>query len=172
MDLNDVAATGNAFLLRDVLRQQWGFKGFVVSDANAVGNLVTHGFAEDKTDAAYRALVAGVDLEMSIPGDPIASAYSTSLVKLVQDGRVTKTQLDEAVRRMLEAKFKLGLFDNPYVDESRVAAIHNEPEHRRLARVAAQRSMVLLRNEGGLLPHGKADAKVSSVAVIGPLADS
>jgi beta-glucosidase len=172
MDLNDVPATGNAFLLRDVLRKTWGFKGFVVSDANAVGNLVTHGFAEDKSDAAYRALTAGVDLEMSLPGDPIASAYATSLTKLVQEGRVPKAQLDEAVRRILEAKFKLGLFENPYVDESRVATIHNNPEHRRLARVAAQRSTILLRNEGNLLPLVKGDQKVSSVAVIGPLADS
>ena len=172
MDLNDVPATGNAFLLRDVLRQAWGFKGFVVSDADAVGNLVTHGFAEDKTDAAYRALTAGVDLEMSFPGNAISGAYSSSLTKLVQEGRVTKVQLDDAVRRVLEAKFKLGLFDNPYVDESRVATIHNNPEHRRLARVAAQRSTVLLRNEGNLLPLVKGDPKVSSVAVIGPLADS
>src|SRR6185295_3379771 len=171
MDLNDVPATGNAFLLRDVLRREWGFKGFVVSDADAVGNLVTHGFAEDKSDAAYRALTAGVDLEMSLPG-PIATAYATSLIKLVQEGRVTKGQIDEAVSRILEAKFKLGLFDNPYVDESRAATIHNNPEHRRLAQVAAQRSMVLLRNEGNLLPLNKSDAKISSVAVIGPLADS
>jgi len=172
MDLNDVPATGNAFLLRDVLRRQWGFKGFVVSDADAVGNLVTHGYAEDKSDAAYRALTAGVDLEMSLPGNQISSAYAASLTKLVQEGRVTKAQLDESVRRLLEAKFKLGLFDNPYVDESRVAAIHNNPEHRRLARVAAQRSMVLLRNEGNLLPLDKRDPRVSSVTVIGPLADS
>jgi beta-glucosidase len=172
MDLNDVPATGNAFLLRDVLRKQWNFKGFVVSDADAVGNLVTHGFAEDRSDAAYRAFTAGVDLEMSIPGNPIASAYASSLIKLIDEGRVTKAQLDDAVRRILEAKFKLGLFENPYVDESRVATIHNNPEHRQLARAAAQRSMVLLRNEGNLLPLVKGDPKVSSVAVIGPLADS
>jgi beta-glucosidase len=172
MDLNDVPATGNAFLLRDVLRKTWGFKGFVVSDADAVGNLVTHGFAEDKSDAAYRALTAGVDLEMSLPGNAISGAYSASLTKLIQEGRVTKAQVDEAVRRILEAKFKLGLFDNPYVDESRVASSHNNPEHRRLARVAAQRSTVLLRNESNLLPLVKGDPKVSSVAVIGPLADS
>jgi beta-glucosidase len=171
MNLNDVPATGNAFLLRDVLRKQWGFKGFVVSDADSVGNLVTHGFAEDKSDAAYRALTAGVDMEMSLPG-PIGTAYATSLTKLVQEGRVNKGQLDDAVRRILEAKSKIGLFDNPYVDESRVAAIHNNPEHRKLARIAAQRSMVLLRNEGNLLPLVKGDPKVSSVAVIGPLADS
>jgi beta-glucosidase len=87
MDLNDVPATGNDFLLRDVLRKQWGFKGFVVSDANAVGNLVTHGFAEDKSDAAYRALTAGVDMEMSLPGDPIAGAYAASLTRLVPETR-------------------------------------------------------------------------------------
>ncbi|HEX6717520.1 MAG TPA: beta-glucosidase BglX [Pyrinomonadaceae bacterium] len=172
MDLNDVPATGNAFLLRDVLRKEWGFKGFVVSDADAVGNLVTHGFAEDKSDAAYRAFTAGVDMEMSLPGNGVNTAYATSLTRLIQEGRVTKAQLDEAVRRILEAKFKLGLFDNPYVDESRIATIHNNPEHKRLARVAAQRSMVLLRNEGNLLPLVKRDPKVSSVAVIGPLADS
>jgi len=171
MNLNDVPATGNAFLLRDVLRRQWGFKGFVVSDADAVGNLVTHGFAQDKADAAYRALTAGVDMEMSLPG-PISSAYSESLSKLIQEGRVTKAQLDEAVRRILEAKFKLGLFDNPYVDESKVASIHNNPEHRRLARVAAQRSMVLLRNEGNLLPLVKNNASLQTLAVIGPLAES
>ena len=169
MDLNDVPATGNSFLLRDVLRRQWGFKGFVVSDADAVGNLVTHGFAQDKSDAAYKALTAGVDMEMSLPGSAITNAYSESLSKLIKDGRISIAQVDESVRRILEAKFKLGLFDKPYVDESRVSTIHNDPLHRQLARVAAQRSMVLLRNEGNLLPL---TSKVSSVAVIGPLADS
>jgi beta-glucosidase len=172
MDLNDVPATGNAFLLRDVLRRDWGFKGFVVSDADAVGNLVTHGFAEDKADAAFRALAAGVDMEMTFPGGPVGGAYSSSLAKLVQDGRVTTAQLDAAVRRILEAKLGLGLFENPYADESRVASVHNDPEHRRLARLAAQRSAVLLRNEDNLLPLTNGDPKVSTVAVIGPLADS
>jgi beta-glucosidase len=178
MDLNDVPATGNAFLLQDVLRRDWGFKGFVVSDAEAVGNLVTHGFAADKADAANRALTAGVDMEMTFPGGmpfpgpAVGQAYASSLAKLVQDGRVTTAQLDAAVRRILEAKIRLGLFENPYVDESRVASIHNDPASRQLARVAAQRSAVLLRNEGNLLPLAKGDSKVSSIAVIGPLADS
>lgn len=172
MDFNDVPATGNAFLLRDVLRKQWGFKGFVVSDADSVGNLVTHGFAADKPDAATRALTAGVDMEMSFPGGAVSSNYSSSLSKLIDERRVTATQLDESVRRVLEAKFKLGLFENPYADESKVASIHNDPEHRRMARVAAQRSAVLLRNENNLLPFVKGDPKISSVAVIGPLADS
>jgi beta-glucosidase len=168
MDLNDVPATGNAFLLRDVVRNQWGFKGFVVSDADAVGNLVTHGFAEDKADAAARALTAGVDMEMSIPAG-ISNTYSTTLAKLIQEKRVTTAQLDEAVRRVLEAKFRAGLFENPYADEARAASMHNNADHRRMARIAAQRSAVLLRNEGNLLPL---DPKFSSIAVIGPLADS
>ena len=174
MNLNDVPATGNAFLLREVLRKEWGFKGFVVSDADSVGDLVTHGFAADKADAAVRALTAGVDMEMSLPlpVSTVGSAYADNLAKLVKEGRVTTTQIDSAVRRILEAKYRLGLFDNPYVDESAVTSHHNNPEHRQLARVAAQRSAVLLRNEGNLLPLTKGDPKISSIAVIGPLADS
>jgi len=172
MNLNDVPATGNVFLLGQVLRKEWGFKGFVVSDANSVGDLVTHGFAADKADAALRALTAGVDMEMSLPGTAVGGAYADNLAKLVKEGRVTTAQIDNAVRRILEVKLKLGLFDNPYVDESATASHHNNPEHRQIARVAAQRSAVLLRNEGNLLPLTKGDPKVSSIAVIGPLADS
>lgn len=174
MNLNDVPATGNAFLLTEVLRKDWGFKGFVVSDADAVGDLVTHGFAADKADAAFRALTAGVDMEMSLPLpiSQVGKAYAVSLAKLVKEGRVTTVQIDSAVRRILEAKFRLGLFDNPYVDESAVASHHNNPEHREFARVAAQRSAVLLRNDGNLLPLTRGDAKVASIAVIGPLGDS
>ena len=172
MNLNDVPATGNAFLLTDVLRKQWGFKGFVVSDADSVGNLVTHGFAADKADAAIRALTAGVDMEMSLPRSQVGTAYAESLPKLLKEGRVTTAQIDSAARRILEAKFKLGLFDDPYVDEAAVTSHHNNPEHRQLARVAAQRSAVLLRNDGNLLPLTKGDPKVSSIAVIGPLGDS
>ncbi|HEX6046963.1 MAG TPA: beta-glucosidase BglX [Pyrinomonadaceae bacterium] len=172
MNLNDVPATGNVFLLREVLRKEWGFKGFVVSDADSVGSLVTHGFAADKADAAVRALTAGVDMEMSLALSGIGSAYATSLADLVKEGRVTTAQIDSAVQRILEAKYRLGLFENPYVDESAVTTHHNNPEHRQLARVAAQRSAVLLRNEGNLLPLTKGDPKISSIAVIGPLADS
>ncbi|HEU4715059.1 MAG TPA: beta-glucosidase BglX [Pyrinomonadaceae bacterium] len=172
MDLNDVPATGNAFLLQDVLRKQWNFKGFVVSDADSVGNLVTHGFAADKADAAFRALTAGVDMEMSLPSSPVGTAYADNLAKLVKEGRITTAQIDNAARRILEAKFRVGLFENPYVDESAVASHHNNPEHRQLARIAAQRSAVLLRNEGNLLPLTRNDPKTSSIAVIGPLGDS
>src|ERR1700754_5595 len=172
MDLNDVPATGNKWLLQDVLRREWKFQGFVVSDADSVVNLTTHGFAETRADAAVRALTAGVDMEMSLPGSQVGTAYASSLATLVKDGRITTAQIDSGVRRILEAKFRLGLFDNPYVDESAVASHHNNPEHRQLARVAAQRSAVLLRNEGNFLPLTKGDPKVSSIAVVGPLADS
>jgi beta-glucosidase len=108
-------------------------------------------------------------MEMSLA--PLGRAYSESLAKLLKDERITIIEIDNAVRRILEAKFRLGLFENPYVDESAVASHHNNPEHRQLARLAAQRSAVLLHNRN-LLPLTKGDPKISSIAVIGPLADS
>ena len=137
----------------------------MVSDANAVRNLVTHGFAADLTDAAARAISAGVDMEMAI-SDP---AYA-HLPEALQTGAVSEAALDGAVRRILETKLRLGLFDNPYVDEDHARAVLGDPEHREVARVAAERSAVLLRNEGDLLPLDV--ESLTSVAVIGPLADS
>jgi beta-glucosidase len=165
MDLNDVPASGNKFLLGQVLRDTWHFDGFVVSDANAVGSLVTHGYARDDEDAAYKAFSAGVNVEMA------SGTYMKHLADLVKQGKVSVAQIDAAVRPVLAAKFRLGLFENPYFDESKTAAILSAPEHKRFARTAAQRSIVLLRNEGGLLPL-PARGKYSSVAVIGPLADA
>ena len=165
MDLNGIPATGNRWLVGDVLRDLWGFSGFVVSDANAVRNLLTHGFAADLPDAGTRALNAGVDLEMAI-ADP---AYD-HLPDVVATGDVDEGTLDTGVRRILEAKLRMGLFERPYVDEARAGEVLADPAHRQVARVAAQRSAVLLRNEGGLLPLD-ADA-AGSIAVIGPLADS
>jgi beta-glucosidase len=165
MDLNGIPAAGNAWLFTDVLRGVFGFEGFVVSDANAVRSLVTHGFARDLPDAAVRALVAGVDMEMAI-GDP---AYA-HLPQAVAEGIVDETVLDMGVRRVLEVKLQMGLFDQPYVDEDRAREILGDPRHREVARVAAERSAVLLRNEGDVLPL---DARtLQSIAVIGPLADS
>jgi beta-glucosidase len=163
MDLNDVPAVANRFLLRDVLRREWGFKGFVVSDAFAVGNLLIQGFARDDRDAAERAFLAGLNMDMA------SRTFPQHLPGLVKDGRVTTAQIDEAVRPLLAAKFRLGLFDHPYSDETRAAAVLGAAEHRQEARLAAQRSLVLLRNQGGLLPLKKT---LPSVAVIGPLADS
>ncbi len=166
MDLNDVPATGNAWLLQDVLRKDWGFQGYVVSDANAVKNLQTHGFAKDQEDAAVRAFKAGVNMEMAIG----QTAYDAELSKALQQGLITSRELDDAVRPILEMKMRLGLFEHPYVDVARSQRILADPSHREAARVAAERSAVLLRNDGGLLPLHKAD--YHKIAVIGPLADS
>ena len=163
MDLNGIPATGNHWLLTEVLRETWGFDGFVVSDAQAVHNLRTHGFAADLTDAGARAVKAGVDMEMAI-GDP---AYA-HLPEAIEAGLVDEEVLDAAVRRVLTAKVRMGLLDQPYVDEERAREVLADPTHRAVARIAAQRSAVLLRNEGDLLPL----TGPGSIAVIGPLADS
>jgi beta-glucosidase len=163
MDLNDVPASGNRFLLRDVLRDEWEFKGFVVSDARAIGSLVTQGFARDGRDAAFRALTAGVDMDMA------SNTYPQHLAGLVEDGTLKLADIDAAVRPILAIKVRMGLFEQPYTDESKLAQVVALPDHREEARLAAQRSMVLLRNEGQLLPLARS---LKNVAVIGPLADS
>lgn len=163
MDLNDVPASGNRWLLRDVLRGEWGFQGFVVSDAFAVGNLVIQGFARDGRDAAFRALSAGLDMDMA------SGTYLEHLAGLVEDGTLDMALIDDAVRAVLAIKVRMGLFEQPYTDESLLEQVVALPEHRSAARIAAQRSMVLLRNEGRLLPLAK---DLKHVAVIGPVADS
>ena len=165
MDLNGIPAAGNRWLFTEVLRDTWGFEGFVVSDANAVRNLVTHGFATDLSDAAARAVNAGVDMEMAI-SDP---AYA-HLPEALESGAASPQAVDASVRRVLEAKIRMGLFDAPFVDEDRAREVLADPAHRDVARVAAERSAVLLRNEGDLLPLDA--GSLSSIAVIGPLADS
>ena len=164
MDLNDVPATGNRWLLHDVLRETWGFNGFVVSDAIAIGSLVTHGYARDRLDAAYKGFNAGVNMDMA------SGTYAENLAKLVQQGRISTAEIDAMVRPILAAKIRLGLFENPYakLNSQQVAS---DPRHAELARTAAQRSMVLLRNQDSLLPLAKS-GKFSSIAVIGPLADA
>jgi beta-glucosidase len=166
MDLNGVPATGNRWLLQDVLRNQWGFKGFVVSDADAVKNLRTHGFAKDTADAALRGFNAGVNMEMSAG----PTAYGSTLPDAYKNGQMTDEELDNAVRPVLLAKIKLGLFEHPYVDETLAKQVLEEPSHRTESLRAAEQSAVLLRNEGGLLPLKPSEFK--RIAVIGPLADS
>jgi beta-glucosidase len=168
MDLNGIPATGNHWLLAEVLRGRWGFDGFLVSDAQAVHNLRAHGFAADLTDAGVRAVRAGVDMEMAV-GDP---AYA-HLPAAVEAGLVDEEALDACVRRILAAKVRMGLLDQPYVDEDQAREVLADPAHRAAARESARRSAVLLRNEGGLLPLASPHSiAVSSIAVIGPLADS
>ena len=165
MDLNGIPAAGSRWLFTEVLRETWGFEGFVVSDANAVRNLATHGFAADLTDAGARAVNAGVDMEMAV-SDP---AYA-HLPEALESGAANPQAVDASVRRVLEAKIRMGLFDAPYVNEDRAREVLADPAHRDVARIAAERSAVLLRNEGDLLPLDA--GSLSSIAVIGPLADS
>ncbi len=165
-DLNGVPATGNKWLLNDVLRGSWKFKGFVVSDANAVKSLKTHGFAKDGFDAALRGFTAGVNMEMATDG----TDYNTYLPQALKQGVITEAQIDDAVRPILETKIRLGLFENPYVDQTASREILKNPEHRTASRIAAERSAVLLRNQDGLLPLKLSNYR--KIAVIGSLADS
>lgn len=160
VDLNDVPASGNRWLLHDVLRQEWGFRGFVVSDAFAVHDLVTHGYASDPADAAYKALTAGMNMDMD------AGFYIQNLPRQVTEGKISMAQLDEAVLPILEAKIRLGLFEHPYVDESKIEAVLNRPGSREFERKVAVKSMVLLRNEDHALPLSR---DLKKIAIIGPL---
>jgi len=166
LDLNDVPATGNRWLLHDVLRDDWKFTGFVVSDANSVKSLQNHGYAKDVYESALYAFQAGVNMEMAIG----FTAYSKSLATAVERSQITAQQIEEAVRPILEMKMRLGLFEHPYVDEARAKQVLASPEHRIASRQVAERTAVLLRNEGRLLPLRKDGYK--KIAVIGPLADS
>jgi beta-glucosidase len=166
LDLNDVPATGNRWLLHDVLREDWKFTGFVVSDANSVKSLQNHGYAKDVYESALYAFNAGVNMEMALG----FTAYSKSLAIAVERGQITAQQVEDAARPILEMKIRLGLFEHPYVDEARAREVLAAPEHRTAARLAAERTAVLLRNEGSLLPLKKNAYK--KIAVLGPLADS
>ncbi len=163
MDLNNVPASGNHWLLNDILRGEWGFEGFVVSDAFAVASLIIQGFACDGREAARRALKAGLNMDMA------SNTFARNLAGLVEEGTIKETELEAAVWPILALKVRMGLFEQPYVDEALFDQVVASPEHRQAARQVAQRSMVLLRNEGGLLPLSKS---LKDIAVIGPLADS
>ncbi len=163
MDLNDVPASGNRWLLTDILRNEWGFKGFVVSDAFAVASLQTHGYAKDPADAAYKAVHAGLDMDMA------SQTFTHNLAGLVKDGKVSEAEIDAAVLPILRVKYQLGLFDHPYVDASKIDAVLDRPEGLALERKLAGRSMVLLKNDNHTLPLS---TSIKKIAVIGPLGDS
>ncbi|MBO9370857.1 MAG: glycoside hydrolase family 3 C-terminal domain-containing protein [Chloroflexi bacterium] len=146
IDLNGVPATANRRLLTEVLRGEWGFEGFVVSDWESVAELIYHGVAGDRAHAAALALHAGVDMDM------VSRAYLDTLAESVRQGRVPVAKIDEAVRRILRIKQRAGLFENPLTDPSRPARDLLTPSARQLARAFACQSMVLLKNEGDLLP--------------------
>lgn len=162
-ELDGIPCGSSKELLTKILREEWGFDGTVVSDYFAVTMLATyHHIARSKGEAAFIALDAGMDVEL-----PFTDSYGDPLREAVQQGKIPEALIDGSVRRVLTQKFALGLFENPYVDIGVVA--FDTPEQRRLAREIAQKSMVLLRNEGGLLPLNK---QLNSIAVIGPNADS
>ena len=167
MHLNGVPAAANKWLLTDVLRGSLGFKGFVGSDSGSVNKLVMQNLVADKREAVARAFGAGLDLEMVDPGQ---AAATSELPAALAAGEVSPARIDEAVRRILEVKIRLGLFERPYVDEGAVERVLGDPRHRILAREAAERSAVLLKNEGNVLPLDR--RRLRSLAVIGPMADS
>lgn len=158
-DLDGIPCTGSEFLVKKTLREQWGFDGVVVSDWSSITEMMTHGYAIDESDAAMKAINAGVDVEME------STAYADNLNTLVEAGKIDEDQINDAVRRILRLKFELGLFDDPYVDTNKV--ITNPPQkHFDIAYDAALESIVMLKNDG-VLPI-KSEQKI---AVIGPMAD-
>jgi beta-glucosidase len=161
-EINGVPATGSRFLLQQILREEWKYPGFTVSDWDSVIEMIHHGFAADEKHAAERAMNAGLDMEMT------SKSYENHLANLIREKKVSMAQLDEAVRRILRVKFALGLFDKPYIDRSNDAAVLSAP-HLAAAQEAAVQSIVMLKNEKNTLPLARS---VNKVAVIGPLADA
>jgi beta-glucosidase len=167
--LNGVPATANPYLLQTILRQEWGFGGTVVSDYQAVQELIEFGFASGGEEAARLALTAGVDIEMAVQIPSENSTYANYGPQLLASGKVTMTQLDNLVRHVLTLKYLAGMFDHPLTDPARVQHAELTPANLAAARTSADRSMVLLQNNNHALPLG---ANVSSVAVVGPLANN
>ena len=161
-DLNGVPTSANPFTLTKVLRGEWKFDGFVVSDYTSVNELKNHGLAANDKDAAEAALNAGVDMEI------VSRLFNQNVPALLKEGKVSQATIDEAVKRILRIKFRLGLFEHPYADEAAEKGAILTAANRTAAREAAERSMVLLKNDRETLPLNK---NVGSLAVIGPLAD-
>lgn len=159
-DVNGVPASGNSFLLKDVLKGEIGFDGFIVSDWNSITEMIPHGFAADEKHAAELAANAGLDMEMT------SESYENHLEELIKEGKFKEAELDDFVRNILRIKIRLGLFENPYTDWS-TPPVYYEEEHMAAAKTAAIKSSVLLKNNKSLLPLQQS----TKVAVIGPLAD-
>ena len=162
-DNDGVPSTGNTFVVKDILRDEWGFDGLVVTDWNSMGEMINHGFGEDRKDVAEKALKAGVDMDMMTYG------FLSHLEELVRSGAVRESEIDEAVRNILRVKILLGLFENPYVDVEAGLAVQYAPEHLEAARKSAEESAILLKNDG-VLPLDP--ASVRNILVTGPLANA
>lgn len=161
-DNDGVPSSGNKFILDQVLRKEWNFDGFVVSDWASIAEMIAHGFCKDGKEAAEKAVNAGVDMEM------VSYLYVNHLKELISEGKVKQATIDNAVRNILRIKFRLGLFDNPYVDVQAASVLYAE-EHLEVARKAAIESAVLLKNDGQILPLKET---VKTIAVVGPMADA
>ncbi len=160
-DNDGVPSTGNSFVVKDVLRGEWGFDGLVVTDWNSMGEMINHGFGTDRKDVAKKAVNAGVDMDMMTFG------FISHLEELVKSGDVKVSAIDNAVRNILRVKILLGLFENPYIDEDAAAAVQYAPEHLAAAQKSAEESAILLKNDGILpLVPGK------RILVTGPMADA
>ena len=167
--LQEVPASANPFTLTQILRGEWGFRGFVVSDWTSIPELRNHGIALDDATAARKALTAGVDMDMQ------GNLYATVLAAQVRSGKIPESVVDEAARRVLRVKFAMGLFDHPYADESKSPIKNLDPEHVDLARRVAEESFVLLKNDppsGGSAPLLPFASHPMTIALVGPLADS
>mgnify|MGYP000999813765 CR=1 FL=1 len=161
-DNDGVPSTGNAFILKDVLRGEWGFDGLVVTDWASASEMISHGFAADSKEAAMKSVNAGVDMEM------VSYTFVKELPTLVKEGKVKESTINEAVRNILRIKYCLGLFDNPYVDEKQPSVMY-APSHLEAAKQAAIESAILLKNDKEVLPI---QSSVKTVAVVGPMADA
>ncbi len=164
-DINGIPASANKYILRDVLKGQWNFKGFVVSDWGSIGEMIKHGYVANNKEAAERSIIAGTDMDME------SRSYIGHLANLVKQGRVKVAAIDDAVKRILRKKFELGLFDDPYrySNKAREEREWNNEEHLNASLDIARKSIVLLKNEHGLLPLKK---ELGAIALIGPLVKS
>mgnify|MGYP002625660850 CR=1 FL=1 len=162
-DNDGVPSTGNIFVVKDILRGEWGFDGLVVTDWNSMGEMIVHGFGTDRKEVAREALEAGVDMDMMTYG------YLSHLDELVRTGAVKESAIDDAVRNILRVKFLLGLFENPYIDVDAAASVQYAPAHLEAARRTAEESAILLKNDG-VLPLDAGN--VRTILVTGPLADA
>lgn len=160
-DNDGIPATGNSFILKDVLRQEWNYDGMVVTDWGSAGEMIPHGFCKDRKEVAEKAVNAGVDMEM------VSGTFIENLETLVKEKKVPESAIDEAVRNILRLKFRLGLFDNPYIVTAQT--VKYAPEHLAKAKETAEQSVILLKNDKQVLPLSD---KVRTIAVVGPMANA
>ena len=161
-DNDGIPSTGNAFILKDVLRGEWGFDGLVVTDWASASEMISHGFAADSKEVAMKSVNAGVDMEM------VSYTFVKELPALIKEGKVKESTIDEAVRNILRVKYRLGLFDAPYVDEKQPSVMYT-PSHLKVAKQAAVESAILLKNDKEVLPLQES---LKTIAVVGPMANA